>query len=185
MKRVIFCIIGWVLVLGLHAQIVENMRIYTDKDCYVAGEDLWIKVCVTDSLSRGSVLSKVAYVEISDTKLVYAQGKIDLQNGNGWGRIRLPQVMHTGAYQLTAYTRYMRNYPMACFPKKYIALLNTVQTTEEDNVELFTDSITVSQASGNQLSGADLWTDKSVYGNRSKVALTLPNLPADVKELVE
>ena len=46
MKRVIFCIIGWVLVLGLHAQIVENMRIYTDKDCYVAGEDLWIKVCV-------------------------------------------------------------------------------------------------------------------------------------------
>ena len=59
MKRVIFCIIGWVLVLGLHAQIVENMRIYTDKDCYVAGEDLWIKVCVTDSLSRGSVLSKV------------------------------------------------------------------------------------------------------------------------------
>jgi len=56
MKRVIFCIIGWVLVLGLHAQIVENMRIYTDKDCYVAGEDLWIKVCVTDSLSRGSVL---------------------------------------------------------------------------------------------------------------------------------
>lgn len=169
--------------MGLHAQIVENMRIYTDKDCYVAGEDLWIKVCVTDSLSRGSVLSKVAYVEISDTKLVYAQGKIDLQNGNGWGRIRLPQVMHTGAYQLTAYTRYMRNYPMACFPKKYIALLNTVQTTEEDNVELFTDSITVSQASGNQLSGADLWTDKSVYGNRSKVALTLPNLPADVKEL--
>ena len=75
MKRVIFCIIGWVLVLGLHAQIVENMRIYTDKDCYVAGEDLLIKVCVTDSLSRGSVLSKVAYVEISDTKLVYAQGK--------------------------------------------------------------------------------------------------------------
>ena len=55
--------IGWVLVLGLHAQIVENMRIYTDKDCYVAGEDLCIKVCVTDSLSRGSVLSKVAYVE--------------------------------------------------------------------------------------------------------------------------
>ena len=35
---------------------------------------------------------------------------------------------------------------MACFPKKYIALLNIVQTTEEDNVELFTDSITVSQA---------------------------------------
>ena len=64
----IFCNIGWVLVLGLHAQIVENMRIYTDKDCYVVGEDLWIKVCVTDSLSLRSVLSKVAYVEISDNE---------------------------------------------------------------------------------------------------------------------
>ena len=181
MKRVILTIIGWVLALGLQAQAVENMRVYTDKDCYVAGEYLWIKVCVTDSLSHGSVLSKVAYVEVGDMKQVYAQGKIDLQNGNGWGRIRLPQVMHTGAYQLTAYTRYMRNYPESCFPRKYIALLNTVQATEEDNVELFTDSI--SRTSDIQLSGADLWTDKPAYGNRSKVTLTLPDLPADAGEL--
>lgn len=181
MKRMILTIIGWVLALGLQAQAVENMRIYTDKDCYVAGEYLWIKVCVTDSLSHGSVLSKVAYVEVGDMKQVYAQGKIDLQNGNGWGRIRLPQVMHTGAYQLTAYTRYMRNYPESSFPRKYIALLNTVQATEEDNVELFTDSI--SRTSDIQLSGADLWTDKPAYGNRSKVTLTLPDLPADAEEL--
>lgn len=98
------------------------MRIYTDKDCYVAGEDLWIKVCVTDSLSRGSVLSKVAYVEISDTKLVYAQGKIDLQNGNGWGRIRLPQVMHTGAYQLTAIYALYEELSYGLFPKEVYSL---------------------------------------------------------------
>ena len=70
MKRVILTIIGWVLALGLQAQAVENMRVYTDKDCYVAGEYLWIKVCVTDSLSHGSVLSKVAYVEVGDMKQV-------------------------------------------------------------------------------------------------------------------
>ena len=76
MKRVIFCIIGWVLVLGLHAQIVENMRIYTDKDCYVAGEDLWIKVCVTDSLSRGSVLSKVAYLVLPQLSVNRIETKV-------------------------------------------------------------------------------------------------------------
>ena len=62
MKRIISIIIGLISVLGLQAQVTECMRIYTDKDNYLAGEDLWIKVCVTDSLSRGSVLSKVAYV---------------------------------------------------------------------------------------------------------------------------
>ena len=72
-------------------KLLRILRIYTDKDCYVAGEDLWIKVCVTDSLSRGSVLSKVAYVEISDTKLVYAQGKI-----------RLAEREWMGVYQTSA-----------------------------------------------------------------------------------
>ncbi len=72
----------------------------------------------------------------SDTKLVYAQGKNRLAEREWMGAYHfrkscIPEL------ELTAYTRYMRNYPMACFPKKYIALLNTVQTTEEDNVELF------------------------------------------------
>lgn len=182
MKRIIVIIIGWLAVSGLQAQLVETMRIYTDKECYLAGEDLWIKVCVADSLSAASVPSKVAYVEICDTKQVYAQGKIDLQDGNGWGRIRLPQTMHTGAYQLVAYTRYMRNRPASCFPKKYIALLNTIQATDEDDMELIIDSL--STASTNQPSSSTrLLTDKPVYGNRSKVSLTLPELPAGSREL--
>lgn len=182
MKRIIVIIIGWLAVSGLQAQLVETMRVYTDKECYLAGEDLWIKVCVTDSLSAASVPSKVAYVEIGDTKQVYAQGKIDLQDGNGWGRIRLPQTMHTGAYQLVAYTRYMRNRPASCFPKKYIALLNTIQTTEEDDMELINDSLSTVSATQSS-SSMRLLTDKPMYGNRSKVTLALPDLPAGAREL--
>lgn len=83
MKRIISIIIGLISVLGLQAQVTECMRIYTDKDNYLAGEDLWIKVCVTDSAE--APFSKVAYVEISDMRQVYAQGKIALKNGTGWG----------------------------------------------------------------------------------------------------
>ena len=86
---------GLISVLGLQAQVTECMRIYTDKDNYLAGEDLWIKVCVTDSAE--APFSKVAYVEISDMRQVYAQGKIALKNGTGWGRIKFPQTMHSGA----------------------------------------------------------------------------------------
>ena len=182
MKRIITIIIVWVAVLGLHAQVVESIRIYTDKECYLAGEYLWIKVCVTDSLLQESKMSKVAYIEVGDTKQVYAQGKVNLQNGNGWGRIKLPQTMHTGAYQLTAYTRYMRNGIESSFPKKYIALLNTFQANEEDDVKLLTDTLSKISSNQPELSTC-LLTDKPIYGNRSKVTLVLPKLPADVKEM--
>lgn len=182
MKRILSIIICLVSVAGLQAQITECMRIYTDKDNYLAGEDLWIKVCVTDSAFHGTPTSKVAYVEISDTHQMHAQGKIALQDGVGWGRVRFPLTMHSGTYQLTAYTRYMRNQSTDSFPKKYIAVLNTSQATEEDKVEILTGSAI--PASDNQAtSPLRLSTDKSVYGNRNKVTLKLPQLPAGVTDL--
>lgn len=182
MRKIISIIVCLVSVLTLQAQITEHMRIYTDKDNYLAGEDMWIKVCVTDSLQRESQISKVAYVEISDTHQVYAQGKIALKNGVGWGRFKFPQTMHSGAYQLMAYTRYMRNRSAECFPGKYIAVLNANQATEEDDVELLTDS-TLRISENLPVSSLRSLTDKSVYGNRSKVTLKLSGLPDNMREL--
>lgn len=182
MKKIISIIICLISVVALQAQITECMRIYTDKDNYLAGEDLWIKVCVTDSALGESLTSKVAYVEISDMRQMYAQGKIALQNGVGWGHVRFPQTMHSGTYQLTAYTRYMKNRSADSFPKKYIAVLNTNQAMEEDNVEVLMDSVAL--ISDNLVtSPLRLSTDKSVYGNRSRVTLKLPQLPSNMKDL--
>lgn len=182
MRRIISIIICLISVLALQAQSTERMRIYTDKDNYLAGEDMWIKVCVTDSLYSDSHISKVAYVEISDTHQAYAQSKIALKNGVGWGRIKFPQNMHSGTYQLTAYTRYMRNQSANHFPKRYIAVLNANQATEEDNVELITDS-TFRVSESLPPSPLRLSTDKSVYGSRSKVTLKLPELPDNMRDL--
>lgn len=182
MKKIISIIICLISVVALQAQTTECMRIYTDKDNYLAGEDLWIKVCVTDSAFGESLTSKVAYVEISDMRQMYVQGKIALQNGVGWGHVRFPQTMHSGTYQLTAYTRYMRNQSADSFPKKYIAVLNTNQAMEEDNVEVLTDSAAL--ISDNMItSPLRLSTDKSVYGNRNRVILKLPQLSPNMKEL--
>lgn len=180
MKRIIiFTIISLSVLAGLSAQRCEFMRIYTDKECYLAGEDLWIKVCVTDSAYCESMLSKVAYVEIGDTSQIHAQGMIALQNGIGWGHIKLPWTMHSGSYLLTAYTRFMRNDSVAFFPKKHIAVLNATQALEEDEVERM-DSIPRDILVTSPLPSL---TDSSVYGNRSKVTLTLPDLPENAKEL--
>ena len=100
------------------AQQAELMRIYTDKDCYLAGEELWVELSVDDEAYPGNVMSRVAYVEICDTAQVRAQGKIALTDGRGWARIQLPSTMHSGMYQITAYTRYMRNLRSDSFPRK-------------------------------------------------------------------
>lgn len=180
MKRILFIIISLVAALAAQAQATEYMRIYIDKDCYLAGEDLWVKVSVTDSLHRASTLSKVAYIEVSDTRQMHAQGMIALENGTGWGRIRFPHTMHSGTYLLTAYTRYMRNRPER-FLTKHIGVLNAGMASEEDKVEVL-DSLSVSR----QALAVSPWrlsADRPVYSSRSRVTLTLPELPAGVGEL--
>lgn len=63
MKRLIFwLLLSWCWLEGM-AQTTDLIRIYTDKDCYLAGEELWIKVCLDDEALPENVMSRVAYVE--------------------------------------------------------------------------------------------------------------------------
>lgn len=183
MKRIIYILLlslGWITGMG---QSVELMRIYTDKDCYLAGEELWIKVSVDDDALPGNSMSRVAYIEICDTAQVRVQGKIALTDGMGWTCIRLPQTMHSGMYQLTAYTRYMRNLKSDCFPRKYVAVLNTLGVSEEDNLKVddsvpFHKDEVVWTDRGYVLKG-----DKNVYGLREKVSLEWSSRLEDAEEL--
>ena len=109
MKKTIAFIIYLLASMSMVAQQQEYIRLITDKECYLAGEDLWMKVCVSDANNQPMKISKVAYIEVSDEKQVYAQAKIDLTDGWGSGRIRLPRTMHSGTFLITAYTRYLRN----------------------------------------------------------------------------
>ena len=167
--------------LGVQGQ--ELLRIYTDKDCYLAGENLWVKVCVNDSLLPGNELSKVAYVEVCDAQQVQAQGKVALTDGVGWACIRFPQTMHSGVYRLTAYTRYMRNYPAECFPKKNIAVLNAVQASEDDALVATDTTLFAPSEKPVAFKTEGLRTERPEYRTRSKVTLKGLDALADAKEL--
>ena len=134
MKRTISILLFSLCWVAGMAQQAELMRIYTDKDCYLAGEELWVKLSVDDEAYPGNSMSRVAYVEICDTAQVRAQAKVALNQGMGWARIQLPSTMHSGMYQLVAYTRYMRNLNPDSFPRKYVAVLNTMGASDEDNL---------------------------------------------------
>ena len=183
MRRMIYLMLASLSWMVGMAQSVELMRVYTDKDCYLAGEELWVKVCVDDDTFPGNDVSRVAYVEICDTAQIRAQGKIALTEGMGWACIKLPQTMHSGVYQLTAYTRYMRNLKHDCFPRKYIAVLNTLGTSEFDNI-VKSDSLShLQNVSLFVDSEQDLRGEKTVYGFREKVSLSWASRWADAKEL--
>ena len=60
MKRAIYLCLFSLCWLTSVAQSVELMRMYTDKECYLAGEELWVKVSVDDEALPGNGLSRVA-----------------------------------------------------------------------------------------------------------------------------
>ena len=183
MKRAIYlCLFSLCWLTGM-AQSVELMRMYTDKECYLAGEDLWVKVSVDDEALPGNGLSRVAYVEICDTAQVRAQAKVSLTDGTGWACIRLPQTMHSGMYQLSAYTRYMRNWKSDSYPRKHIAVLNVRSVSDEDKLVRNDSSAfqkdEVAVASAHRM----LMSDKPVYGLREKVSLEWTSEWQNAKEL--
>lgn len=112
----------------------ELAQAITDKECYLTGERLHIRIDITDTKHQPTDLSKVAYVEISDTHRICAQGMAQLTDGCGWADIALPATMHSGNYQLSVYTRLMRNQGQEYFFRKLISVVNPLRVVRADNI---------------------------------------------------
>ncbi|MDL2264859.1 hypothetical protein LJC57_04335 [Parabacteroides sp. OttesenSCG-928-G07] len=114
----------------------ERVYLQTDKQTYLAGELLWMKLYLTDAEGKPSPLSKVGYVELLDAESVQVQVKLDISEGTGEGWLELPITLPTGYYRLVAYSRYMQNEGDEVFFQKNIGVINTFlidKTVEIDN----------------------------------------------------
>lgn len=171
-------------------QTYERVYVHTDKDCYIAGEDVWVKFYVVNGNFQPSSLSKVGYVEICNTERPQAQLKIVLEKGQGAGKIRIPTTLPSGTYQLSGYTRYMRNEGESIFFKKLIAIVNAgQQMSDPKQFELIENSgqipvLAKEQLNENQSAKLLVKIDKPQYGNREEVLLSLGNIPENTADLV-
>lgn len=112
----------------------EEIFIHSDKEEYIAGEDMWMKLFVTDrQTNRLSDKSKVVYLEILDSESApVIQKRFLIADGTGPGHLVLPDTMRTGIYTLRAYTNMMKNFlPYNCYVKE-IAVFNTLRRNAED-----------------------------------------------------
>lgn len=156
--------------------LMESVRTITDKQCYMAGERLCVRVDVllSDPSVEGAFVaspSRVAYVELSDVQQMVAQTMVHLTDGQGWAEIALPARMHSGCYQLTAYTRNMRNFGPEVFERNVIGVINGEQLSRRDNVRFVPDSLLLED--GKQHDNAV--TQLSRVAPLGEVTLSLPS----------
>ena len=108
----------------------EKIFVHTDREIYIAGENIWFKVYLLDAQSgRPTSTSNLAYVEILNSQnRPVMQKRIILEEGCGPGEALLPDTLSSGSYLLRAYTGAMKSFmPDGCFMKR-INIYNALRT---------------------------------------------------------
>ena len=98
----------------------EEIYIHTDRNEYLAGEDMWFNAYLLDRQRlKPSSKSKIAYVELLNPEnRPVVQKMVWLDGGYGPGQFVIPDSLSTGTYTIRAYTNLMKNFlPDNCFIK--------------------------------------------------------------------
>ena len=165
---------------NLYAKVTERVYLQTDKQLYIAGELIWLKIYTTDTEGKLQDFSKVGYVELlsdSDPKI---QIKLEIKDGVGVGWMELPAIFESGNYRLSAYTRYMRNEGEGVFFEKTIMIINPLQKSNS------TESIQSVRTPVNETSPTNttqLTVSKNLFEKRDKGIITITGLPEEYASL--
>ena len=98
------------------------MQVQTDRTWYLAGEAMTVSVTADNAL--------IAYAELCDTRGLAAGVAVRLQEGKGTAVIELPTDLHSGYYQLSAYTHgdHMVSH-------RLVAVINPLRSSVDDDIE--------------------------------------------------
>jgi hypothetical protein len=108
----------------------EDIFLHSDREEYIAGEDLWFNIYLIDRQSfKPSLNSRIVYIELlNSVNRPIIQKRFGIDKGAGPGRIVLPDTLSTGLYTIRAYTNWMKNFaPDNCFFKD-IRVYNAVNS---------------------------------------------------------
>lgn len=170
------------IVADVCAQSVQRERVYlqTDKQLYISGELLWMKLYTTDEKGKLTAFSKIGYVELLSDSIPEAQVKLDIAGGTGVGCMELSPMLPTGHYRLVAYTRTMKNEPADVFFEKTVSIINPY-VGDEGSIGNQKDADTKHFGSFSQeaINSNMISTDRTVYTNRSRGEIRLKDLPGE------
>jgi len=110
----------------------EEIYVHTDRQDYIAGEEIWMKAYLIDRQSfKLSDESRIAYIEIlNQENRPVLQKRIKLDFGSGMGQFVLSDTLSSGYYTMRAYTNWMKNFlPYNCFVKE-IKVYNALRSNK-------------------------------------------------------
>ena len=178
MKRLAYIIIGLLGMITAQAQnIKERIHVETDKDFYLAGEQMGLKLHATDALGKPQAFSRIAYVELLGDKENTVRLKVEMKNASGEAAIQLPYTLASGVYDLVAYTRWMRNEGEQVFFRRQIGVFNSLRYIRNTDQLVFMEGEAPVSATLPDNVGIQIKTDKPQYGNREKVTLSMEDFP--------
>ncbi|MHC1730787.1 MAG: hypothetical protein AB9888_01950 [Bacteroidales bacterium] len=104
----------------------EEIRLVTDRDIYIAGEEVLFRVTQVGSLTHiPGTVSKVVYVDLLDShRTPVVQVRTGTDGFTGAGVFRIPDTLRTGNYFIRSFTSLMKNYPQALFAYRMITVIN-------------------------------------------------------------
>jgi len=101
----------------------EEIYIHTDRQEYIAGEDIWFKIYAFDrQILKPLTGNGIVYFEILNPEnRPVVQKRIGIYDGVGPGQVSLPDTISSGIYMIRAYTNWMKNFmPDNCFSKNIL-----------------------------------------------------------------
>lgn len=112
MKSIKWIYLFFAFLLSLTGNGQERVYLHFDQSGYFLEETMWFKAYVVDVQSRAlTKKSEVLYVELlSPEGYVVESMKYKLKDGMCDGHIKLHRTIHSGFYEVRAYTRYMLNF---------------------------------------------------------------------------
>ncbi|HEY9115226.1 MAG TPA: hypothetical protein VIN10_11045, partial [Bacteroidales bacterium] len=134
----------------------ENVVLITDKDLYLAGEQIWFSSFYTQNGKfSSSDLSKVLYLELFNAKKdIIWQGKFSIDKAQSSGNIDIPSEIFSGTYFLRAYTQLQKNYSPQTYFTKAVQIINP-SVPLPAGIQMIGDEITISPAGGILLQNAE------------------------------
>ncbi len=167
------------------SDIRERIYIATDKDNYLSGEIVWMKLITTDDGGVPLSFSRVGYVELVGESESRTRIRVDMHNGVGEGTMVIPSTISTGYYRLVGYTRWMWNEGPEVFFDKRIGIVNPAlaEVPRGNAPEQEAGIETVAEIGTSPSGGLTVSADRGVYSTRSEVRLDISGIPDDIHTL--
>jgi len=131
----------------------ESIYLHTDREIYVAGENLFYKLYVNPDKAAGiAQISSIGYIVLRSQTMKVLSLIVKLKGGSSFGTIYIPDTLKSGMYELVAFTNYMKNYDEKNFYRKELLIINRFDKTLE--YLYVRDSSGTSKKTANQFSSA-------------------------------